>query len=384
VLIPRSDSRFLLLVSLGICAGYFLVGLWPFNFLPRNRAVIPADGSGLSLDPLSIALSSRPLDLSGMGGITIELSLETEPAESLDSVLALYDGNLPENLLIAQWKSSLLIRTRVPTTASRRGYREAGIEAALRRGVRRQFAISSGPAGTDFYLDGILTDRNPRLVLRPETLRGRLVIGDSPAGRQGWKGKLSGLAIYGRFLSPAEVARNAEWWRRRSLGDLERGVGLAGLYFFDEAGAGAVADHSPARNALELPATFKVLHKTVLFPLREDTSPFSDITSNILGFIPFGFFFFLYRISVRPQSRIYNFLLTALAAACISTTIELVQVYLPPRSSQTSDVVCNTAGAILGMLITVLVPAGKPQRPLTGIIHEEIQELRKHPTEPRP
>jgi hypothetical protein len=362
VRIPRIDSNCLLAVLLALCAGYLLFGLWPFDFFPRNRAVMLADGSGLSFQPLSVACSSRPLDLSGMSGITIELSLQTEPGASVDSILSLYDGRLPENLLIAQWKSSLLLRTRVPAAAGRRGYREVGINAALNRGASRQVAVSSGAAGTDFYLDGIMIDRNPRLVLRPETLRGSLILGDSPAGRQGWKGNLSGLAIYGRSLSPAEIARDADLWRRRNLGDLERGAGLAALYFFNEAGAGVVADHSPGRNPLELPAAYRVLHKTVLIPLNQDAPRASDITVNILGFVPFGFFLFLYLDRIRPDGRIGNFLLTAAGAAYLSAVIELVQIYLPTRSSQIADIVCNAGGAILGMLAALLGP-GRLLRP---------------------
>jgi hypothetical protein len=313
VRIPRLNSNLLLPACLAICAGYFFIGLWPFNFYPRNHGEILPDGSGLSLKPPSIAYSIREIDLSASAGITIELALEAEPTGNVASILSFYDGTLPVNLLIAQWKSGLLLRTRVPGAPGRRNYREAGIAGGLRRGVRSLVAISSGADGTTCYLDGTPVNRYPKLILRRETLRGRLILGDGPAGHRGWRGKLSGLAIYNRSLAPAEIARNCALWRRGGIHELENGEDLAALYFFNEAGARTIADRSAARNALELPATYSILRNTIMPPLSEDSPDIPDIAVNILGFIPFGFFYFLYRTSTRPDSRIWNVLLTVLA-----------------------------------------------------------------------
>lgn len=327
------------------------------------------DGSGLSLQPLSIAYSSREIDLSKSGGITIELALEGEPSDHIASVLSFYDGTLPVNLLIAQWKSGLLLRTRVPGAPGRRQYREAGIADGLRSGMRRLVAISSDADGTTFYLDGTLVDRSPKLILRHETLRGRLILGDSPAGHQGWKGKLSGLAIYNRSLTPAEIARNSALWQRRDFLELENERDLEALYFFNEAGAGTISDHSPARNALKLPAIYSILHKTALLPLWEDSFHATDLAVNILGFVPFGFFYFLYRTRTRPNRTTGNVLLTVLSAAILSTAIELIQVYLPTRYSQAADIVCNIAGAILGIILAGLGPIRVDPRSSPSRLH---------------
>jgi glycopeptide antibiotics resistance protein len=168
------------------------------------------------------------------------------------------------------------------------------------------------------------------------------------------KQSCEGLAIYNRSLAPAEIARNCARWQRRGFPELENGDGLAALYFFNEAGARTIQDHSPARNALELPPIYRILRKTVLLPMREDSPHILDISVNILGFIPFGFFYFLYRASTRPNSTTGNILLTVLAAAILSTAIELIQVYLTTRYSQAADIVCNISGAVLGIILAAL------------------------------
>ena len=44
-------------------------------------------------------------------------------------------------------------------------------------------------------------------------------------------------------------------------------------------------------------------------------------------------------------------LISIIIAGCISLSIELIQVYLPTRNSQLTDVITNTIGAIIGVIL---------------------------------
>lgn len=351
------DRKWLLTACLIICATYLAVGLWPFEFFPDNRARISPDGLGLSFRPLSIAHAAEPIDLSHGAGFTIELCLEGKSERKVSSILSLYDGRLPEGLLVGQWNTSLLMRTRVDGAPGGPGYRETGIEAGLRPGVRRRIAITSGPAGTVYYLDGKPVRRYPTVKPRPEALRGRLVLGDSAAGHSGWDGTISGLAIYDRALDAAEIARHDLLWQKRAFGEADAGAGLAALYVFQDAAPGSVPDRASGRRPLTIPATYGVLHKIVLHRLHGDSFNYKDIGMNLIGFMPLGFFLCLYLAQVRPRSPWTNALLTVLAAGMVSLSIELIQVYLPTRHSQLLDVLSNSAGSALGIIASKILQA---------------------------
>jgi glycopeptide antibiotics resistance protein len=80
-----------------------------------------------------------------------------------------------------------------------------------------------------------------------------------------------------------------------------------------------------------------------------------DIIVNVLGFVPFGFFFFLHSQRSRPTQAAINILLVLLAGAAISLTIEVVQAWLPNRTSSVMDLLTNTTGALLGAALALTI-----------------------------
>jgi VanZ family protein len=266
----------------------------------------------------------------------------------------LYNGELPESLLVGQWKSALLLRTPTHDLQARRKFRETGVEGALQRNRQRFIAITSGPQGTLFYVDGELADSNPKVFVRPEDLRGRLVIGDSPRGGSGWNGKLFGLAAFNRPLDAPDILRHFQLWTGRRGGELATEDGVAALYLFEMAAERTIPDQSPSRNPLLIPASYYDVHKTVLSPpWALESLHWDDITINILGFIPFGFFCFAYRAMLQPGRYFGNAFLVSLAGGLISAFIELSQVFIPTRDSSLTDLICNILGAILGVILAI-------------------------------
>lgn len=73
----------------------------------------------------------------------------------------------------------------------------------------------------------------------------------------------------------------------------------------------------------------------------------SDTLANILLFIPFGFFLQGWRKLRRPNPRL-RLGKTMLAAALLSTSIEVLQFFLKDRFSSINDVMFNVIGTALG------------------------------------
>ncbi len=93
------------------------------------------------------------------------------------------------------------------------------------------------------------------------------------------------------------------------------------------------------------------------------TLPVLEASANVVMFLPFGVLGLpLLRDAVARRGRRAPGVgravaLVTLAAAALSTAIELTQILLPGRVPTVQDVVLNTAGALLGALaVAVLRP----------------------------
>src|SRR5207344_3322885 len=86
-----------------------------------------------------------------------------------------------------------------------------------------------------------------------------------------------------------------------------------------------------------------------------DTPNYRDIVLNVLGFVPFGFCFFLHRRRPGAAPWFANALLVVITGAMISLTIETIQVWLPNRISSMNDLLGNTAGTLLGVILALMI-----------------------------
>jgi len=202
------------------------------------------------------------------------------------------------------------------------------------------------------YVDGALARAFPGFRLGKD-FTGQLVIGTSPVETDGWAGKLRGLAIYHRELTAQQVLKHYETWTMQGVPELIGNERMVALYLFNEH-AGSVA-HNAIRPGIDLyiPKRFSLLHQVFLKPFWREYEPswgyWRDILLNVVAFIPLGFFFCAYWSSVRPIIR-PAFAATVLGLA-VSLTIEILQSYLPTRSSGTTDLFTNTLGTFLGVIL---------------------------------
>jgi VanZ family protein len=74
------------------------------------------------------------------------------------------------------------------------------------------------------------------------------------------------------------------------------------------------------------------------------------VLMNIAGFVPLGLIVCAYFTWAR--GRWEAILVTTVACGLLSFVIEVLQYYIPRRSSGTTDIITNTLGAALGAVLT--------------------------------
>lgn len=365
---------------MGMWAVLLIAGLWPLNFNPKNGVVWVHEGRGIRFDGRGIAIrtpenrSLKPL-LNEPAPVTIEFRIkpQAEPTGSLPQIISLYDGSSGEGFFVGQWKSSLIIRSGASRSPGSRDYRDVGIGGVLVKDREVFVTITSGNGDTSIFLNGALRRVVKRFSLYSAGTgdSGILVLGTAPSGKKGWTGIISGLAFYNRALSGDEVFRSADCWRRTGL-PLFRGTGgPSALYLFDEGNGNTVHNREGYGSDLLIPISFRPIKTIFLEPnlnrVGTNRSFLSDVALNILGFIPFALFqggLLLVRTSLR---RPHACLLTVLLGSGLSLFIEMVQAYLPTRSSDLIDLICNILGSLFGVLLLLLIiKKAAPRRAALG------------------
>jgi VanZ family protein len=363
-----SDDRWFGWLSLAIVAGYFIMGLWPFTFRPPNRVSWLVDRTGLHFETDGVAYDPASLPALGLSGaarqsanFTMELWVEAnyEPANDVFYILTIHNRRLPFDFVLCQWQREFLLRatTQHPQPAGK--IREVGVSGALPERKARFITVRGDGAGTDFYLDGLSAEHFPQFVLNAEALDGQLILGNDASGKHSWTGRLFGLAIYNQALDASEIAQHHVLWTQGHARQLVKAPGLTELYLFDEGGGQQAEDSSGHRHHVIIPAIYQVIHKEFLIPpwkdIAYDRPNYLDIVVNILGFVPFGFCFFLHCRLPRPNQWATNALFVVLAGAAVSLTIEVIQAWLPNRVSSMTDLLSNTAGTLLGVVLALAI-----------------------------
>jgi len=354
------------LVCLIVTSAILLAGLWPFNFSPENKVRWLKDQNGIQFYGPAIIFSQLPAPYPlhptpyplhptpyPLPPFSLELFLQstTQDSSHIGHIVSTVDDKGSEIFFVGQWRSHLILGKGIHGKAN---YREIGVRDVLKKGDKRFVTITSGAEGTNIYVDGILLKSSPRFQLfsMNEKPSGRIVLGNSPTGDEYWTGNLLSLAIYDRVLTGEEVHQHFPQNFDSPKKSEEKG--FISLYLFNERSGTLATDHVGGHHLL-IPSTFEVLQKIILVPpwkdFRLSRSYFLDILTNILGFVPFGFFFSAYLRLRKPYSTYRTLLISVLMAGCISLSIELIQVYLPSRNSQLTDMITNTLGTLIGVIL---------------------------------
>lgn len=355
---------------------------WPFEFNPRNGVVWLKNEPGIRFSGIGMAMSREPFPTlsqhSGDGSLTVEIAIRPLSREGgrTPHILTFFsDTGLPV-FVFGAWKSSLMIQVVKPE--AERGLKKTSriwLGDALAPGRTLFVTVVARQQGTSLYLDGRLRGENPDARLPAGAFPlGRLLLGNSPTGRNGWKGDILSLTVYERGLSADEVAESQTAWAAGNLPQLARQEALIAHYDFAE-GAGAVAGSTRGlRNDVLIPAVFKPLRRTVLAPpppgvkLRQLFN--LDGVLNILGFVPFGFLA-MSAISLAPHvSDRRQSVIVVCSGLALSLAIELTQIFIPARNSSLIDLGANTIGTALGVVLFFVVQqrctGGAAEAPVNG------------------
>lgn len=211
--------------------------------------------------------------------------------------------------------------------------------------------VVSGPSGTTVYLNGSRV-RQVSEFKSSSPCSGRFVVGDSPKTQDTWEGQLEGLAMYRDELPAEQVLLNYLSWRTTGRPAEAIGGILAALYLFDERDGKLIRDHRESGVNLSIPERYMVVQETLYESPWSAFQPtrdwVKDVLINVAGFMPFGFTLSaLLRCSGWKRSGVF----TVLGGLVLSLTIEGLQAYLPTRDSDLTDVLTNTLGTWLGVVL---------------------------------
>lgn len=361
---PRAFRLTVLWVLLALNAGgVLLVGLDPRGFEFRNGVEWAKDGTGITFGEHGLAyteaFSTQATDQQSGRDLTIELALR--PDEEADPgfhfIAVVHSGSDRSQLLIAQWRQTIIVMNGDDYDYSRRLPRLSA-QVTDYEGESFYLVVTSDAGGSTLYINGKSVDANEDLTLRLPTDRnpGRLVLGNSVYGDSPWHGQLDGFALHRVAFGEETRQHHLELWLRdRSfIADQYASGDLS--YPLTECSGRTASDRSMNGVDLQFPReeTFVAPRLFAFGTTMLDLDDAADVLINVCGFIPLGFAL----IALLPKRRSVT-QLPALAAACaigfvLSFGVELAQAWIPSRSSSYLDLMLNVAGTGIGGTAFVL------------------------------
>src|SRR5271166_1315282 len=337
------------LSGLTLC-GILVAGLWPFHS-PKNQVHWLANQNGLHFGRYGTILSPGLLESASWDGPSCSLEIWLEPASAwkTGTVVAFYNPSTHRQLPLQQDYTDLVLQRDIGDE-----YQQTNliIDEVFRR-EQVFIAVTSDGRETAVYIDGNLVTRSLRFGFMLQDLSGKLILANSPLQGNSWPGQLRGLAVYTSELTADEVGQHYQDWTQKgepSVSDNERALAL---YLFDEHTGKGI--HNQVRSGIDLyiPDRYLVVDQILLEPpwkeFHRQRNYLDNVLINVAGFIPLGFCFSAYFTSVRHLK--HGVLATIVFGAIVSLTIEVLQAHLPTRDSGVTDLITNTLGTGLGVIL---------------------------------
>jgi hypothetical protein len=338
-----------------ILCGILTAGLWPFHS-PTNQVTWLNSADGLRFGRLGTILSSSgAFTTSGRGdrsSCALEIRIEATP-NSDHTLLAFYTPEHPLQFLMRRYRSGIVLRSEALELPVQDQPTEVYFPDVFDQEKPELLTITSGFGGTAVYVNGALKGVRRQFHISSDNFTGRLVLGTSPVESDSWSGELLGLAIYKNELTANQVARHFASWTAKGRPNLDPNDRALALYLFDERQGRTAHDTSGSGINLDIPERYMLVHEKFLetpwSEFRATWSAWKDIGINIGGFIPLGFFFYAYLTMATNTNK--PALVTVFIGAATSLTIEVLQAFLPTRDSGMTDLITNTLGTGLGVML---------------------------------
>ena len=122
-------------------------------------------------------------------------------------IFSFYDGFASPPLLVGQWDGRIFLYSRFEENEGDKWYRRFRTTDRFPRGNPHLVTVTFGGDAKAIYIDGKLNNKTKTGIHDAAKTKfcGRLMLGNSPRGRNGWGGEVRGLAIYNRVLLPEEI-----------------------------------------------------------------------------------------------------------------------------------------------------------------------------------
>jgi len=349
-------------LSVAILFGILIFGLIPQGFHFSNGVNWIKDRPGIRFSKYSMAYTNPFFELIGdniskPNCFSIEIALRPAGYQEKKGkfILSLHDGRDRNQLLMWQYHSWIILMNGDDYDHKRKTKRIA-VDIASLSPTTRFVTVTTGEEGTEVYLDGQFVMRKKDLTLKvPNGSKARLLLGNSVYGKQPWQGDIYGLAFYGYTLTAQDATRHFNRWFHDQNFSFAKKDKPSVLYFFDEKEGLRALDHAGGNHHLEIPLKMQILEREILSPtwslLKFNKSFIKDFVLNLVGFIPFGFVLSATLIKLGGTFEKNNVLITVVLCFTLSLIIEIVQAWIPSRSSHMPDLILNTLGALIGTII---------------------------------
>lgn len=365
VVLPElKPTKLLALTSLLVLVLILTLGLWPFHS-PSNEVYWSRDGgltfgkhgSVLSDGVFPAVTSKSPL------GCSVEIWLRPASIDESHTVLAFYDSARPAQASMRQQLMDLVLQSSTVKAWNAYAGSSLLIPGALKQDRWSFVTISSGPSGTSVYIDGRLARSSRRFTLTARNCDGRLVVANSPTENDSWSGTLKGLSVFDGTLSSQQVQQSYRDWIQHNRPLASAAAQCVAAYVFGEGAGRRISNEVHEGKPLYIPYRYFVLDHRMLTPPWQEfqygPSYWMDVVKNIVGFVPLGFVFCAYLDALHAKNA---GVLTIVIGAAVSVTIEVLQAFLPTRDSGMTDVITNTLGTAIGVLLVRHEPCQKMLR----------------------
>jgi VanZ family protein len=327
--------------------------LSPFDPFPPNAITWLEEPPGIRFgtDGLVLSHASVQPPEKNAESYTLELWIRPTKLQGAHTILAFYSHRRPKQLQVRQYFDSLLVTHDPGVDTDRTRTIKFDVNHVLTPDRLVYIAISSGQNGTVVFVNDHIAEHIPSFRVSREELAGEIIIGTSTLTHDTWSGELVGLAIYSKSLTPGDAARHYSDWKSQ-LADCDLDDAVA-RYSFHARDRYEIQNEVASGPNLTIPTTFSVPHKGFLLsPVSEyrlDGRYAIDVLVNIAGFVPLGLIICAcLSWTVRGQKAI---VITVLACGFLSTGIEILQYYIPRRSSGMTDIITNTVGGLIGAML---------------------------------
>lgn len=345
---------FLRVICVLVLSGILVAGLWPFR-APKNDVQWSNQRNGLLFGEYGSIVSAGRFEARPQGDGPCSLEIWLEPKWSLSSgtILAFYsaDSHLV-TFSLRQSRHDLELQSASSDPLRQREVSKTYVENVFSRHTPVLFTLSSNQEGTTIYADGVLVRKVPNFRISSQNLTGRLIIANSAVKADEWLGRVRGLAMYDRAWTADEVSHGYVVWTKGPQRALAADSSVA-LYLFQEGTGNTVHNQVDSATDLVIPERFFVLHQQFLErpwdEFRPGSSYWKDVGVNVAGFIPLGLFFYVYLSGACKVE--HSAAITVALGFAVSLTIEVLQAFLPTRNSGMTDLLTNTLGTAIGVML---------------------------------